>query len=145
MTPRRRLLTCSLAQVGALGLLSIGAGLFVSGKVRPIVDEHLGLETEAILGLADRLEVPLASGETEEFAGALGPRAQDLGDALGAAIGLAIEGYQVGSVEVVFSKARERSLAALERSEVGRGTTSLLEIPLAGAPAANTESVRHAQ
>jgi signal transduction histidine kinase len=150
MTLRRRLLTYSLVQVGALGLLSIGAGLFVSAKVRPIVDEHLGLKTEAaILGLADRVEVPLAGGETEEIADALeelgrdpdlvhvevrdrhgvvlaavgpaparhpavgvGPRAQDLGDALGAAVGLEIEGYQVGTVEVVFSKARERSLVA---------------------------------
>lgn len=150
MTLRRRLLTYSLIQVGALGLLSIGAGLFVRGKVHPIVDEHLGLKTEAaILGLADRVEVPLASDEAEAVAAALaevgrdpdlvhvevrdrqgkvvaavgpaparhpavgaGPRAQDLGDALGAAVKLQIEGYELGTVEVVFSKARERSLVA---------------------------------
>jgi signal transduction histidine kinase len=33
----------------------------------------------------------------------------------------------------------------LERSEVGRGTTFLLEVPLAGATAASPEEIRHAQ
>lgn len=150
MTLRRRLLTYSLVQVAALGLLSIGAGLFVRAKVRPIAGEHLGQKTEAaILRLADRVEVPLASGDGQAIAAALeemrgdadlvhvevrdrtgevlaavgraparrpavgvGPRAQDLGDSLGAATRLEIEGYELGAVEVSFSKARERSLVA---------------------------------
>ena len=148
MTLRRRLLTYSLIQVGALGVLSIGAGLFVRAKVLPILEEHLGRKTEAaVLTLADRLDVALASGEPDLAGAALaqlardpdlihaevrdrnekviasvgrsperapaigaGPRVQDLGDALGAVATVQMEGYPLGTVSAVFSKARERAL-----------------------------------
>jgi signal transduction histidine kinase len=66
VTLRGRLLTYSLIQVLALGLLPFAAGLFIRGRVLPILDEHLGRKTEAtVLSLASRLDVALGSGEPE--------------------------------------------------------------------------------
>jgi signal transduction histidine kinase len=78
VTLRRRLLTYSLIQVFALGLLPLAAGLFVRSRVLPILDEHLGRKTEAaVLSLAGRLDVALASGEPELVRSALTELAGD--------------------------------------------------------------------
>jgi len=61
MTLRGRLLTYSLVQVGALGSLFLVSGIFIQGRVMPMLDDYLHRRTErAAIGLATRLEAPLA-------------------------------------------------------------------------------------
>jgi signal transduction histidine kinase len=66
MTLRGRLLTYSLVQVFALGLVTFGAGLFMRAHLAPLLDDYLRRKTErTTLGLADGLVVALGGNEPE--------------------------------------------------------------------------------
>ena len=78
MTLRGRLLTYSLVQVGALGILFLCAGFFLRLRVVPILDDHIKRKTQAtVLSLVSQLDVVLASGEPELARAALADLASD--------------------------------------------------------------------
>jgi two-component system, NtrC family, sensor kinase len=66
MTLRGRLLTYSLLQVLALGLVTFGAGLFMRARLAPFLDDYLRRKTErTAIGLAEGLVVALGGNEPE--------------------------------------------------------------------------------
>jgi signal transduction histidine kinase len=78
VTLRGRLLTYSLVQVGALGSLCLVSGIFIHGRVMPMLDDYLHRRTERIaVSLATRLEAPLAVHDQELTAARLSYLADD--------------------------------------------------------------------